>query len=191
VTNIVSKDRYYSCAFEMLAESGFKDINVGALCRRLGVTSGSFYHHFGGWDGFVAALLEHWGNRQIVQLREREFGTRGTLTDLNSLLELTVGLPHQAEAALRAWAANSEAVRLGVDRVDEDRRKTIERVIERIVGDAATARHLTSLGACVLVGHQQLLISGRQSELSTLLEVYRALILSHSTIEHSTIEQTA
>jgi len=185
VTTIVSKDRYYSCAFEMLAESGFKDINVGALCRRLGVTSGSFYHHFGGWDGFVAALLDRWENRQIVLLRERQFGSQGAMTDLDALLELTVGLPHQAEAALRAWAANSEAVRLGVDRVDEDRRTTIERVITRIVGDETAARHLTSLGACLLVGHQQLLISGRQSELSTLLAVYRELILSHSTVEQT------
>jgi AcrR family transcriptional regulator len=177
---IVSKEQYYACALEVLAESGFKGLNIGVLCKELGVTSGSFYHHFGNWNGFVVALLEFWENRQIVQLRNRNFGNSGPLVDFDSLMTLTISLPHKAEAAIRAWAANNEVVRAGQRRADEARRKTVERVIARIVGNPTVAKDLTALGMCLLVGYQQQLNNEQQTGLATLLDKYRSLILLHS-----------
>jgi AcrR family transcriptional regulator len=37
----------------------FERLQAQAICLRAGVTTGSFYHHFDGQDGFVAALLEY------------------------------------------------------------------------------------------------------------------------------------
>src|SRR5258705_11294431 len=77
MSQLVTKEEYYDAALEVLAQLGFKGLNIGVLCKRLGVTSGSFYHHFGSWQGFVAAVLDFWENRQIVGLREQAFGTAG------------------------------------------------------------------------------------------------------------------
>ena len=52
MSQLVTKEEYYDAALEVLAQLGFKGLNIGVLCKRLGVTSGSFYHHFGGWPGF-------------------------------------------------------------------------------------------------------------------------------------------
>ena len=99
MSQLVTKEEYYDAALEVLAQLGFKGLNIGVLCKRLGVTSGSFYHHFGSWQGFVAAVLDFWENRQIVVLREQAFGTAGPQNDLALLISLTLDLNHSAEAA--------------------------------------------------------------------------------------------
>ncbi|WP_239003564.1 TetR/AcrR family transcriptional regulator [Nocardia panacis] len=66
MSRVLTKEQYFTAALEVLAECGFKGLNIGVLCRGLGVTSGSFYHHFGGWPTFVTALLEHWERQQVL-----------------------------------------------------------------------------------------------------------------------------
>jgi AcrR family transcriptional regulator len=176
----VTRQAYFGAALDLLAEHGFTELTVGALCRALGVTSGSFYHHFGGWPGFVEQLLDHWENRQVLILRERRFGTGGPSADFAALMDLTLGLPHEAEAAIRAWARNDETVRAAQKRVDDARVRTVGRVVEAIVGDRALARTLTSLGLAMLVGHQQLASAGEHGELTDLLAEYARLVHSRA-----------
>ena len=173
-----NREAYFAGALEVLAKQGFTGLNVGALCRGLGVTSGSFYHHFGGWPVFVEQLLAHWENRQVRILREGNFGTGGPLADFAALMDLTLGLPHEAEAAIRAWAMNDETVRAAQKRVDSARLRTVGKAVEGIVGDRALARTLTSLGMAMLVGHQQLASAGEHGELAELLEEYTRLVHS-------------
>ena len=175
-----NRQAYFASALKVLAEHGFTELNVGTLCRALGVTSGSFYHHFGGWPGFVEQLLEHWENRQVRILRERDFGAGGPSADFAALMDLTLGLHHEAEAAIRAWAMNDESVRAAQKRVDEARLRTVGRVVKGIVGDRELARTLTSLGMAMLVGHQQLASAGEHSELAALLAEYTQLVHSRA-----------
>ncbi len=176
----VTREDYFAAALDMLASHGFTGLNVGRLCRGLGVTSGSFYHHFGGWPGFVEALLVFWEQRQVRILRAGSFGADGPSADFAALMDLTLGLHHEAEAAIRAWAANDEAVRAAQKRVDEGRLAMVGTAVKGIVGDAALARTLTSLGMALLVGHQQLASAGEQSDLAELLAEYTRLVHSHA-----------
>ncbi|MCR6490175.1 TetR/AcrR family transcriptional regulator [Amycolatopsis sp. OK19-0408] len=176
----VTRQAYFDAALKTLAEHGFTELNVGRLCRCLGVTSGSFYHHFGGWPGFVDQLLDHWENRQVLILRERDFGSVGPAADFAALMDLTLELPHEAEAAIRAWAANDETVRAAQKRVDSARLRTVGAAVKGIVGDGDLARTLTSLGMAVLVGHQQLASVGEHSDLATLLAEYARVVHSRA-----------
>ncbi|WP_410643974.1 TetR/AcrR family transcriptional regulator [Amycolatopsis sp. lyj-346] len=176
----VTRSGYFEAALDVLARHGFTELNVGTLCRGLGVTSGSFYHHFGGWPGFVTQLLEHWEHRQERILRERHFGTGGPSADFAALMDLTLGLPHEAEAAIRAWARTDETVRAAQKRVDDARLRTVGKAVEGIVGDRALARTLTSLGMAMLVGHQQLAAAGEPGELTVLLAEYTRLVHSRA-----------
>jgi AcrR family transcriptional regulator len=178
VPTIVSREQYFDAALEMLADTGFKGLNIGRMCKTLGVTSGSFYHYFGSWPTFVDALLEFWQNRQVVILRELDWGTSGPEADFAALMKLTLGLRHEAEAAIRAWAMNDETVRVAQKRVDNARLKTVGKAVLGIVGDRATADVVTSLGLAMLVGHQQL---GEDSmALEKLLGEYTRLVYSHA-----------
>ncbi|MGQ4618949.1 TetR/AcrR family transcriptional regulator [Nocardia sp. R7R-8] len=183
MTRVVNKEQYFLFGLETLARSGFKGLNIGVLVKGLGVTSGSFYHHFGGYAGFVEGLLGFWERRQVVLLQEMEFGSSTPESDVEKLRRLTLGLHHEAEAAIRAWGANDEAVRQVQRRVDDARRKTVYRTVRGVVGDDAVARSLTSLGMAMLIGYQQLSAAGHREDLGELLDEYIRLVDSHHSVE--------
>ena len=58
--------------WEILGESGSDAITVAALCERVGVTKGSFHHHFGTMPGFVEALAQHWESAFVGIIVARE-----------------------------------------------------------------------------------------------------------------------
>jgi AcrR family transcriptional regulator len=110
---------FFDAAFELLEESGFPALTASALCDRLGVSRGSFYHHFDTFESFVAKLLADWETRY-----SRDLITRAeTVTDLDRRLnyhvELAAELPHGAEAALRAWGSVEPVVAAAQRRVDQ------------------------------------------------------------------------
>ncbi|MFI9503907.1 TetR/AcrR family transcriptional regulator [Nocardia sp. NPDC052566] len=179
MSRVVTKEQYFDTALEVLAELGFKGLNIGVLCRRLGVTSGSFYHHFGSWQGFVDALLEHWENRQVRILRTLNFNQGNPDDDIRAMSDLAAGLHHAAEAAIRAWAANDESVNVAVKRVDDSRRRTVHKAIKGVVGDEDTATAVTSLGMAMLIGYQQIAAGGEELSLDRLLTEYARLIYSY------------
>ncbi|MFF0545145.1 TetR/AcrR family transcriptional regulator [Nocardia thailandica] len=179
MSRVVTKEQYFDTALTVVAEFGFRGLNIGMLCRRLGVTSGSFYHHFGSWQGFVDALLDDWENRQMIQLRALDVGTADPEHDVRALSELARALPHGAEAALRAWAANDPTVGATLTRVDDSRRRTLRRVIGGVVRDQTAAGTVTDLGMAVLIGYQQMAAAGTETELRQLLAQFARLLDSY------------
>ncbi|WP_280426868.1 TetR/AcrR family transcriptional regulator [Nocardia carnea] len=180
MSRIVTREQYFESALAALAELGFTGLNIRLMCTRLGVTAGSFYHHFGSWQGFVDALLAYWENRQVMILRDVEFGVGPPEVDIESLRQLTLGLRHEAEAAIRAWGANDESVRVVRDRVDEARWKTVYKAVLRVVGDRSVATVVTSLGMSMLVGYQQVAADDGYVPLERLLDEYVQIIYSHA-----------
>ncbi|QRP44690.1 TetR/AcrR family transcriptional regulator [Amycolatopsis sp. FDAARGOS 1241] len=176
----VTREQYFEAALGVLSADGFAGLNVGRLCRELGVTSGSFYHHFGGWAAFVDELLAFWENRQVLILAAGDFGTAGPAADFAALMDLTLGLHHKAEAAIRAWSVNDETVRAAQKRVDHARLRTVGRAVKGIVSDAVPARTLTALGLAMLVGHQQLAAAGEDTDLPALIAEYTWLVHSRA-----------
>lgn len=182
MSRIVTREQYFDSALGVLAEQGFTGLNIRRMCSELGVTAGSFYHHFGSWQGFVDALLAYWENRQVLLLRDVEFGIGPPEADIESLRRLTLGLPHAAEAAIRAWGANDESVRVVRNRVDEARRKTVYKAVLRVVGEPSVATVVTSLGMSMLVGYQHVAADGDYAPLERLLDEYVQVIYSHAEV---------
>ncbi|HJT95522.1 MAG TPA: TetR/AcrR family transcriptional regulator [Mycobacterium sp.] len=176
---IVSKEQYFETALDVLAEVGFKGLNIRRMCTTLGVTTGSFYHYFGSWKGFVDALFEYWEHRQDRILRDLSFGSGGPEDDIAAIRTLTLGLPHAAEAAIRAWGMNDPTVHETQRRVDSARRKTVRSVIGRVVDSDEAADVIVSLGMAMLVGFQNLTAEGQHSELVPLLDEYLRLVSLH------------
>lgn len=177
---IHGKSAYYETALVVLAESGFKSLSIGRMTKTLGVTPGSFYHHFGNWPGFVEALLSYWSHREEERLRSLAFQDATPIDGLDLLRQLTLDLNHPAEAAIRAWGMNDAAVQEVQRTVDEVRRRTVEKTIERIIQDPEAARRISALGLATLVGYQLLSAHGTHAELDELLSVWRELIALHS-----------
>lgn len=173
-------EAYFATALALLAEDGYAALRLGALCRRLGVTTGSFYHHFDGWSGFVRGLLDHWEADQTGRLVALTNADRDAHERVRVLKQLAVGLPHAAEAAIRIWSGVDPAVRHAQQRVDALRTAALRDVVAGVVGDDAAADRLAVLGMSILVGWQQTRAPWPAGELQELLTAYEETILQHA-----------
>ncbi|WP_018331267.1 TetR/AcrR family transcriptional regulator [Actinomycetospora chiangmaiensis] len=140
-------------AARSVARTGLK---LAPLCRAVGVTTGSFYHHFDGWDGFVLALLEHWETTETARLvaaasREADAGERLAL-----LTQLAVTFPHEAEAAIRAWAHLDTRVARVQRRVDDARRQVVSACVRELRPEDGD--EVADLAVDALIGFQSRLL---------------------------------
>jgi len=150
-----NRSAYLECALDVLAEAGSEGLTIAELCSRLGVTKGSFYHHFSGMPEFVTALLEFWEEQRSQRLIAASEAESDPAARFTLLLDIAMGLPHEAEAALRAWGRSSAEVRAVVERVDEARERHLAATM-RLVGlpeERAVVR--ARMAMAVLVGTQQ------------------------------------
>lgn len=109
---------YFAEAMTVLQESGFPALTAAGLCGRMGVTRGSFYHHFASFDDFVDKLMVYWEDHYSRELIARSL-TADLRSQIQTQAEFAIGLPHAAEAALRAWGTINPRVAAAQRRVDQ------------------------------------------------------------------------
>jgi AcrR family transcriptional regulator len=168
-----SKDDYYRSALDLLAEGGVDALTIANLCSRLGVTTGSFYAHFGGIREFHAAFLEQWEAGRVYQLQEQMDDTTQPLERIDLLRRLAVGVNHEAESAIRAWARTSPLVAEFQRRVDANREAVLVQAFLDIGIDKREAQVLARIGLTILVGTQQIEESVDRAQLDGLLTEYQ------------------
>ncbi|RKT55871.1 TetR family transcriptional regulator [Saccharothrix australiensis] len=109
----------------VLAEDGAPALTVERLSGRLGVTKGSFYHHFKGMGGFKQDLLAHFEAECTTGYIERAEQGGGTARDrVERLMRLVLADGEDRpplEPAMRAWALQDADVRAAQERVDRER----------------------------------------------------------------------
>jgi AcrR family transcriptional regulator len=152
----LSRVAYYEAGLELLAEGGHGRLTIAALCERLGVTKGSFYHHFGDMAEYVGLLLDHWEAEHATRLIARSESVTDPKERFDLLQGIAVGLPHGAEAAIRAWSWNSKVVAAAQDRVDRARLVHLTRAGVDAGLDPARAKRMAKISLSVLVGMQLL-----------------------------------
>ena len=128
------RDAWLDAAIEVLAQKGQAKLNIEALAEKLGVTKGSFYHHFRNRDDFKLRLVEHWEekftNRQAAALRASSAPARERLRLLMRAVyreRLT-----RYDTAIRSWAAQDPAVKEVVQRVDATRYREVARLFREM-----------------------------------------------------------
>lgn len=166
------RDEYFSVALEILSRSGFKSLTITELCTRLGVTKGSFHHHFGVYDEFVRELISYWeltySDLQAKAVQE----TPGFEDRLSALAERATALPHEAESALRSWAGANSDVAEAIRRVDHHREELLQEALCDVGIDIDTAAVYARMSISILIGAQQRL---KPVDRSALAEQFNAL----------------
>ncbi|MGG7100011.1 TetR/AcrR family transcriptional regulator [Rhodococcus sp. 24CO] len=143
---------FFRAGLDLLREHGSSNVTAVALCERLGVTRGSFYHHFASFEEYLEGLLDYWADyftwsrRQILE-RERELARRSDV-----FIGLAIELPHDLENAIRAWATIHPAVREAVRKVEATRVAYIEHSLRRAGCDADTATLYAQLAHSSFIG---------------------------------------
>jgi AcrR family transcriptional regulator len=114
---------WFEAALDALMQEGIAGVRIERLAGELGVTRGSFYHHFKNRRELLHDLLEHWLQVSTVAIRD-EVGALG-LDPVNTLLVLSRMIRHRGgstfDVAFRAWAVHDEMARDYVARADEIR----------------------------------------------------------------------
>lgn len=156
---MAGRERWLAAGFDALAEEGAAGLRIDRLTRRLGVTKGSFFHHFAGAAAYRTALLAHLEALADAQAdaAERELETAHPRQVLERLTA-AVGDPgaglwrSELEVALRAWSFADPEVRLAQDRIDRRRLALLEAVWRRLEPDPDRARASARLPYLIMVG---------------------------------------
>jgi AcrR family transcriptional regulator len=174
-----SKHDYYRAALDLLADGGVDALTIANLCARLGVTTGSFYAHFGGIREFHTGFLDQWADGRVYQLKEHVEATPDGLDRIDLLRRLGVSLNHEAESAIRGWARTNPLVAEYQRRVDEGREDALTQAFRDIGIDEGEARVLARIGLTILVGTQQIEDKVDRKRLDALLSEYQRWLGFH------------
>lgn len=147
----VGREDYYAAAVAILSESGFRDLNMTALHRRLGVSSGSFYNWFRNWPEFVRQFLTHW-TEHTEQIARQAAVPQDPVQRLELLRRLARTVPHDAEAAIRVWSTTDPTVASAQRTVDRRRLAVIREAVAGVAEEDAT--ELAELCLATVVGTQ-------------------------------------
>lgn len=139
---------------EILVEAGAAGLTVAALCGRLHVTKGSFYHHFEGIPDLVSALVEDWETHFATR-----FAAANTETDPMRRLECmalhAIEMCDPLAAAVRAWGYSNPAARQASRRVEAAAYRNVRSALEGVLGDPTRAELLAQMGIALMAGMQQ------------------------------------
>ncbi len=144
---------YFEVALRVLGEQGHEALTIAVLCDLLGVSKGSFYHHFGGWPGFMEALLTHWEQTSTVRVAEMASRIDDPAARSGLLHKMAMAVNLDAEAAIRVWARSEPIAQQVQERVDQARITVVTDLIALQL-PRSEARRLAELTHAVLVGIQ-------------------------------------
>jgi AcrR family transcriptional regulator len=111
------RETFFLAAYDILGTSGHSGLSIAALCTRLGVTKGSFYHHFPDMAGFVAAFAARWQN-WVIGVMNAYWAEPDLRRRLELMANSHVVTVNGSEPAIRAWSRTSPAMAEAVRAVD-------------------------------------------------------------------------
>jgi AcrR family transcriptional regulator len=180
----LSRSAYYEAGLEVLAERGHGGLTIATLCERLGVTKGSFYHHFRDMAEYVDLLLVHWAAEHATRLIALSESVADPRERFDLLQGIAVGLPHGAEAAIRAWSWSNDSVASAQQRVDRARLAHLTDAGIQVGLDPERAGRMALISLSVLVGMQQLERPARTESMDAVFSELRDWVLSEEPQPH-------
>ena len=130
----LSRQSWLNAALELLHNDGINAVTVDALALQLGITRGSFYHHFKDRKDLSNEMLEYWKRKWTVELRD-DVAALG-LDGLQSLIALGNLISHRKAAgydvAVRAWAVHDDHAKEVVKKADKIRLGFIRNQFEKM-----------------------------------------------------------
>jgi AcrR family transcriptional regulator len=168
------RSQWLTAGLDALRKGGVTAVRVERLAGEVGVTKGSFYHHFRDRRALLDALLEYWSREMTDAEFERIASVRGGLEArllalAEDVLEKGMG---RYDPAIRAWARSDRRVAAAVAQVDKRRVRALTGFFEDAGFGAAAARTRARLFYTFLLGEPQVRSPGRETgELQKMVKI--------------------
>ena len=159
---VPTRSDWIQAGLAAVADDGPNGVRIDRLCRRLGVSKGSFHHHFGGAGDFKQALLAAY-EALVVEALDQAIEETADDSPKAALVGLTAAITStesfyrpDLEVAMRAWAFSDPEVRAVQERVDTRRLESLQGIWSRILDDpaavytAALLPYLVGIGASLI-----------------------------------------
>jgi len=166
--------QWLNAGLEALRKGGVGAVRVERLAEDVGVTKGSFYHHFRDRGALLEEVLEYWAREMTDAEFERIQTLRGGLAPrlvalAEDVLEKGMG---RYDPAIRAWARQDRKVAAAVAQVDRRRVKALAGFFEEGGFSPAAARTRARTFYTFLLGEPQMRAPAREpGELEKMVKI--------------------
>ena len=124
---------------DLLTEGGGEGLKIRRVADELGVTYGSFYHHFSSADEFYRAMLKYW-RKDLLGCISHEHLRKPDPTFASLMKTLAEhGLP-EYDFAIRKWAKTYEPAASEIKKADAFRMRMATRFLQKRGLNAETAK---------------------------------------------------
>jgi AcrR family transcriptional regulator len=168
------KAQWLSAGLEALRKGGVGSVRVERLAGDVGITKGSFYHHFRDRGALLDAVIEYWSREMTDAEFERIQTLRGGLAArlvalAEDVLEKGMG---RYDPAIRAWARADRKVAAAVAQVDRRRIKALAGLFEEGGFTPTEARTRARTFYTFLLGEPQVRAPAREAgELEKMVKI--------------------
>ncbi len=163
----VAREDWIQAALKALHEEGHMAATPNRLARQLGLTRGSFYHHFRGLDDFIDAIMERFESDGIISgFEQAERDGLDPWQQLHGMLSFAETRSFHLELALRAWGLNHTRVAHHLERIDVERERRLIPVFTRLMHDPEQGRRIARLAMLAFIGRLCSFPAPREDELT-------------------------
>ncbi len=153
----LSESDWVDAATEILIQENVRGIRIDALCKKLGVTKGSFYWHFAGRSELLSAILANWRRRMTMNIIQNiSRATGSSQARLRQLVSLPRGEKSpafaQIEESIRDWGRRVEQPNEAVTEVDRIRFEYFIQLFSDLGYDEDKARVRAYLAYTMMMG---------------------------------------
>lgn len=132
-------DDWVRAAFEIMVDEGIGGVKIQRLCDRLGVTKGSFYHHFDDVDAFLRTVADAWSEHGAQQGPTPDHDGDPEAAMLHAMAFFSDRRARALTKAMRDWAQHDERAREAIVASDRAVFSAVSGVFRRLGFDAGEA----------------------------------------------------
>jgi len=147
-----TKTDWLQAGLKILGEAGLSGLTIDAMAEKLGLTKGSFYHHFSNIEEFENQLLDYWANQYLSTSGSLPSSPQERLALLDMIMEQTFSPITEPEIAIRLWGQQDDRARVFVEQVDNFRRQLVFEIFSGLVSDEEKAHLISDLLFTMTIG---------------------------------------